>query len=260
VNHEPKLRAGRRHPTALHARTGPKANRLLRSRGTGGVLRAPGEGRVLREPGQDVEELRLPLGADDTEAAWREFHRRLHAFVARRVRQGSDAEDVVQKVFLRLHRSRANLRNPDRIGAWLYQAARNAIADHYRSPGARHELASGDTRDLDARQATPADDDGGETAMAEVSGCLRPMIDRLPTPYRRAIEQIDLEGISQRDAAESERVSLSGMKSRVQRARLRLKTTLLECCRIALDRRGGIVGCETRASGKGPCGPSGCRA
>ncbi len=59
-------------------------------------------------------------------------------------------------------------------------------------------------------------------------------------------------------AAESEGLSLSGMKSRIQRARSRLKASLLECCRIALDRRGGIVGCEARTGGKGPCGRSGC--
>jgi RNA polymerase sigma-70 factor (ECF subfamily) len=156
-----------------------------------------------------------------------------------------------------MHRSRARLRQTGRIGAWLYQAARNAIVDHYRSPAGRRELSSGDTRDLDARLARAADDEGG-TSIAEVSACLRPMIARLPRHYRRAIEMIELRGISQGAAAESEGLSLSGMKSRIQRARSRLKASLLECCRIALDRRGGIVGCEARTVGKHPCRQSGC--
>jgi hypothetical protein len=48
------------------------------------------------------------------------------------------------------------------------------------------------------------------------------------------------------------RVSLSAMKSRVQRGRRQLKELVEACCRVDLDRRGGIVGCEER-------GPGGCR-
>jgi hypothetical protein len=44
------------------------------------------------------------------------------------------------------------------------------------------------------------------------------------------------------------------MKSRVQRARLHLRSALDECCRVALDRRGGVVGYEGRGAECGSCG------
>ena len=75
------------------------------------------------------------------------------------------------------------------------------------------------------------------------------MIQRLPDGYRRAIELVELRGVTQRAAAESEGLSVSGMKTRVQRARRLLKASLLQCCQIALDARGAMLSCETHNPG-----------
>ena len=50
-----------------------------------------------------------------------------------------------------------------------------------------------------------------------------------------------LFGLDPKDAAEKLGVSISGMKSRVQRGRRKLKNVLLNCCEVELDRRGGPV-------------------
>ena len=194
--------------------------------------------------------LRLPLDAmEASEAAFREFHGRLRAFVVRRVGDPAAAEDIVQQVFLRLHRSLDTVRATDGLGGWLYRTARNAIADHHRAPARRRELPTGDGLDLDELPGPEADDDDGAAACA--ASCLRPLVERLPEPYRRAIELVELEGRTQRAAAEQEGISLPGMKARVQRGRRRLKALLLARCRLAVDARGGVVGCE--ANGTGGC-------
>jgi RNA polymerase sigma-70 factor, ECF subfamily len=226
------------------------------------VLRTSAEDRVLRDD-PDGDGLRLPVAGGaaggpggETEAAWKEFHLRLRAFVTRRVGQRADAEDIVQKVFLEMHRSLPTLRTRDRLGAWLHRTARNAIADHYRTPARRREVPSGDTSDLDVRHPSRAlmpDDD--VRAVASAAACLGPMVQRLPEAYRRAIELVELRGVTQRVAAESEGVSLSGMKTRVQRARRLLKASLLQCCRVALDARGGMLSCETHRGATRACAP-----
>ena len=58
---------------------------------------------------------------------------------------------------------------------------------------------------------------------------------------------------TQQAAAERMGISLSGMKSRVQRGRKQLKQLLDECCLIELDRRGGVRGVEVRDTGCDPC-------
>ena len=60
---------------------------------------------------------------------------------------------------------------------------------------------------------------------------------------------IDLKGMSQQEAANRLGVSLSGAKSRIQRGRKQIKDMLLACCRVELDRLGGVVDFAPRGNG-----------
>jgi RNA polymerase sigma-70 factor (ECF subfamily) len=204
---------------------------------------------VLR-PEPAGAELRLPL---ETEAVWNEFHGRLRAYVGRRVRTGADADDIVQRVFLEIHRGLPGLRRRERLGAWLFRAARNAVVDHYRSPARRREVAAGGVGDLEtAVPAMPVADeaDGSESIGAH---CLRPIVATLRPADREAIEAVELAGITQKAAAERAGVSLTAMKARIQRARRRLKEALLECCEFVLDARGGVMDCASRPRPRRAC-------
>jgi RNA polymerase sigma-70 factor (ECF subfamily) len=234
-----------------HARGQGDGAELLRTEGEGGVLRGGGEGGMLRaEPAGG--ELRLPLA---TEAVWNEFHGRLRAYVGRRVRAGADVDDIVQKVFLQIHRGLPRLRGRERVAAWVFRTAHNAVVDHYRSPSRRREMSAGGTTDLDTALAgVPIRD--GEDASDSVSAatCLRPVVSTLRGPDRDAIEAIELRGLTQKEAAQRAGVSLTAMKARVQRARRRLKTALLECCEFVLDARGGVLDCASRGRTGRTCG------
>jgi RNA polymerase sigma-70 factor (ECF subfamily) len=68
---------------------------------------------------------------------------------------------------------------------------------------------------------------------------------------------IDLDGLPQAAAARIEGVSLSGMKSRVQRGRRRLAELLEQCCTLTLDARGVPMDYDARSSDcDGGCGCS----
>ena len=184
----------------------------------------------------------------DTEAIWREFHERLRAFISRRVPGPADVEDTLQEVFIRIHRSRDTLHHRERLASWLFQITRNAIVDHVR---ARNSHAGSQPDDFDP----PAPDDGDDRPGArELSRCIEPMIDALPEGYREAIQLTDIDGLTQLEAAQRSGLTFSGMKSRVQRARRQLKDMLLDCCRVELDRRGGIRDYAVRDIGNSPCG------
>lgn len=204
------------------------------------------------------------MGADnvlnqnrETEALWGEFHQRLKAFVARRVPSTSDVDDVLQEVFIRIHRAAGSLETRDQPAAWVFQITRNAIVDHFR---ARSRQPVTTEADINADPVVTAQShDGVDLAPegAELAACLAPMIAGLPPIYREAIQWTDLNGVTQLEAARRAGVSLSGMKSRVQRARGELRAKLLACCRVELDRRGGIVEYAVRDNGKscGSCEP-----
>ena len=184
-----------------------------------------------------------------SELPWQELHGNLRAFIARRVPNQSDVDDLVQRVLLQIVKSLDSLRDAERLHAWVYRTARNVIADYYRAAGSRREQAAGDARDLesaDAGDAGALDDD--DAALRELAACLAPMLGQLPPAYQEAIRMVDLEGTPQQAAARQAGVSLSGMKSRVQRGRRQLREVLEACCRIDLDRRGGIAAYTARHS------------
>jgi RNA polymerase sigma-70 factor (ECF subfamily) len=184
--------------------------------------------------------------AADARGAWTELTARLRPFIARRVSADSDADDVLQDVFLRMQRSLGSLRQEDAFGPWVYRVARSAIAEHHRAR-ARHPVS--DAAPADA----PTDDDAAGVVERELSACVAPFVARLASPYREAVTLTELEGMTQKDAAAMVGISLSGMKSRVQRGREQLRQMFEECCKIALDARGHVIACEPR----GGCGTDG---
>jgi RNA polymerase sigma-70 factor, ECF subfamily len=205
-----------------------------------------------------VRRSRMDVMAATLEPPWEELHANLHAFIRRRVRNQSDVDDLVQRVLLQIVKGLDSLRDAERLHAWVYRTARNVLIDYYRSPVVRREVPSGDAADLgevgclDAH-AGPVEDDE-RAALEELAGCLTAMLSRLPPAHREAITLADLQGLNQAEAAARVGVSISGMKSRVQRGRKQLKAVLEACCRIQLGRGGGIVAYDRRQPDScGPC-------
>ena len=203
--------------------------------------------------------------AGDTSLMWAEFAGRLRAFVARRVPAGIEPDDVVQEVFVRVVRHLPSLRDAERIEGWLFQIARNTLRDAMRARQRRDRRT--DTLEIDV--PAEADTEDVRAAEAELAPCLTPMVARLAEPYRSAIELTSVHGLTQTEAAKRVGVSVSGMKSRVQRARDQLKEMLLRCCEVDVDRRRGVAdyhlresaACGTRSNrsaSESGCGISGC--
>ncbi|MEM9693498.1 MAG: sigma-70 family RNA polymerase sigma factor [Myxococcota bacterium] len=181
---------------------------------------------------------------------WRYLLAKLRPFVARRVAE-ADVDDVVQDVLLRIQRGLPSLRDDARLGPWVYRTARHAIVDHHRRVARQPRLADA----LPSPEAYPYDADPDDRRPAEeVAMHAALFITMLPSPYREALTLTELEGYSQKEAAEMLGISLSGMKSRVQRGRRKLRDALEACCDIALDARQRVVSYTPRPDGKLPDG------
>jgi RNA polymerase sigma-70 factor (ECF subfamily) len=184
---------------------------------------------------------------------WSEPHERLRGFVARRVPDRVVVDDLAQDILLRLYTHMGRLREQERLDAWAYQVARNAIADYWRDRAARRELPL--DQDLSEQLASLPELESDETAAqlrSEIATCLAPMVERLPEPYRDAIRLTDLGDRTQAEAAAMLGLSVPGMKACVQRGRSQLRELLRACCQIELDRRGQIT--ELEPLGGRACG------
>lgn len=176
---------------------------------------------------------------DPSPRAWEETRTQLVAFVARRVEDIEAAEDIVQDVLERFFRSdQSQIVNTQQ---WLYRAARNAIIDHYRK---RRPHVAIDEVDLEVSEP---DGEGELVVERELAQCLRPLVDVLGEKYRDALTLVDLDGYTHEQAAQLRGLSVSGMKSRVQRGRIQLADVVHGCCEFELDRRGSVIDYHPRA-------------
>jgi len=182
-----------------------------------------------------------------TESIWRTFSGRLRSYIAKHVREESDAQDVLQDVFAKIHAGLSRLKESEKLEAWLFQVTRRAILDHFRSRSGKRRSTSL-PEDL-ADEAPPMG------VSAEVASWLEPMMSLVPEEDRDVLRLADLDGMAQKDLAARLGLSVTAAKSRVQRARKRLKKAVLDCCHIELDRRGNAVGYSRRG---GPCGNCSC--
>jgi RNA polymerase sigma-70 factor, ECF subfamily len=180
--------------------------------------------------------------------AWLDLDAKLRPFIARRVQAAADVDDVVQEVFLRVQRGVSALRSDERFGPWVYRVARSAIADHRRAR-ARHPVADGEVPEEEPQDLAGEDDGAAERDLA---ASVAPFVAALPSPYREALTLTEIQGLRQREAAAMLGISLSGMKSRVQRGRQQLRKALEDCCHIALDARGRVMAYEPRLDSPRP--------
>jgi RNA polymerase sigma-70 factor (ECF subfamily) len=180
--------------------------------------------------------------ASEARGAWQDIERRLRPYVARRVASPGDVEDVLQEIFVRIHRGLAALRDGESFGGWVYRIAQSCIADAARARARSPVQLAVELPEMVA----PAADESGDLE-SELGACVAMFVSRLPAPYREAVTLTELQGLTQKDAAQLLGVTLPAMKSRTLRGREKIRRMFEECCSISVDRRGRITACEARA-------------
>ena len=177
----------------------------------------------------------------EARGAWKELEQHLRPYLARRVASPADIDDLLQDIFVRMHQGLGNLRDDERFGGWVYRIANSAIVDKARRRARTPHAGSSD--EVALGNPAEADDEGLQSDLGE---CVALFVSRLPSPYREAVTLTELEGLTQKGAAEMLGISLSGLKSRVQRGRDKIRHMFEECCQISVDCRGRVIECEPR--------------
>lgn len=189
----------------------------------------------------------------DRQEDWIEVRGRLRAFIAKRVADDAAVDDLLQEVFLKIHDKIDQVQDPRRLVSWIFTVTRHVVIDYYRMPSRHREVPAGLATDVEALlTARELTEEPGEHRI-QLAGCLRPMVDQLAPEYRDALRLVELDGLTQQAAASKLGLSLSGMKSRVQRGRRQLKAMLHDCCLIQLDGRRGVAEVALRDPTTNPC-------
>ena len=162
-------------------------------------------------------------------SAWRSHEAELRGWLRRRMGNPAEADDLLQDLFLKALRQGDRFCSVRNARAWLFEVARNTLADRMRVARVSVELP-------DDLAAEPDEADTVDTLTA----CLPRVLSELSREDREAITLCDLQGMAQADYAATKGLRLSAAKSRLQRARQRLKQRMTDGCQVQLDESGRV--------------------
>ena len=167
---------------------------------------------------------------------------RILRFHRARLSSPADAEDLTQQTLMRIASRAETLKDEERAEAWMMRIAKNALIDFYRKRARAKEALSATGAVPIVLDEARLDEEDDASLREEMQTWLVPFVNALDEPYAEALRLVELEGLTQREAATRVGISLSGMKSRVQRGRVKLRDTLHACCAFDVDARGKPVG------------------
>jgi RNA polymerase sigma-70 factor, ECF subfamily len=180
------------------------------------------------------------------------FRDPVRRFIGARVRNDALADDLTQEVFVRVLRRLPEVKDHRRVVGWIFQIARNVVADHFRRSRPVAPVRETDIVEDSSHESMGAVEE--ERLRDELTAYVRDVVKTLPPIYREAILLTDYEGMTQAELARHLGLGLSSAKSRVQRARAMVREHVEACCHVEFDAYGTMVDCRRRAPAACACG------
>lgn len=181
-----------------------------------------------------------------TSQVWNEFSDALRRFILKRVKDEDAAEDILQEAFIKIHENIGNVKSDKSLRAWLYQITRNSIIDYYRNRKLTVEFP-------ETLEPVSDEPEADSDAAQDLAPCVRALMDRLPERYRQSLVLTEFDGLTQKEMGDKLGLSVSGAKSRVQRAREKMKDLLEDCCHLEIDCRGNILDYRPKSPNSPKC-------
>ena len=140
----------------------------------------------------------------------------------------ANAEDVVQETFLRLYRNRHAYRQIAKFSTWIYTIASNLAKTELRKRKRRKIVSISeigyDEKEYEIEDATANTERDAEGSLKEE--IIQKAIDELPPRFKQVIILRDIQELSYEEVGKIMRVPLGTVKSRLNRARLKLQSKL----------------------------------
>ena len=162
--------------------------------------------------------------------AWNTHESELHNFLRHRAGDEQLADDLLQDVFVKAMQQGKQFCTLDNERAWLFQVARNALIDLYRLGHVTIELP----------EDIPQPESAHEPIQA-LGACVKRVLSEITPEDRDIIEKCDLEGVKQKDYAVTHGLSLAAVKSRLLRARERMRSQMSAACQVKFDEQGRVT-------------------
>lgn len=150
----------------------------------------------------------------------------VYSLAFRLLGNSEDALDATQDAFFNAYRAIAGFRG-EQVRPWLFRIAVRCCYDQLRKRGRRREQSLDDTTKEDwDPPASPGEGPEQSTLRQETARAIEASLDELPFDQRAIVVLCDVQGLSYEEAAEVADIELGTVKSRLSRARARMRQLL----------------------------------
>lgn len=160
---------------------------------------------------------------------WLDLHQELRRFIYNKVKDTEISKDILQDVFIKIQLNIHTLNDASKLTSWVYQITRSTIMDYFRNQKKTEPIVFVDLAEHE------------EESYQELADCINSKINNLPSKYKEALILTILQEYSQIEFAEHLGISYSGAKSRVQRAKVKVKEYVANCENVETDSSGNII-------------------
>ena len=179
----------------------------------------------------ETDEQLVRKSQQDDERAFGElvsrYESKVYSLALKMLRNPEDAEDVLQDTFLRAYRGIKSFKGNSTFSTWIYRITANSALMRLR----KRQLPTVSIDDADEREApiNIADWAPGPVEQMlnqETQAAMTEAIEALPPEFRQVFVLRDIEELSNAEVAEVLDISVAAVKSRLHRARLKVRNRL----------------------------------
>lgn len=156
--------------------------------------------------------------------AWQQYEQSLAIWLIKKTQDTQLSQDILQDVFVKLMEQKVSFCEISNAKAWMFRVANNLLIDISRKQ--RIQLT-----DVDIEDEEPINEAIDLLAMS----CLPRVLSELAPSDRAIIQACDIDGMGQQEFANCHQLTLSATKSRLRRAREKLKKNIQRSCQVKLD-------------------------
>ena len=190
-----------------------------------------GENRILNPEADEISIIKQVLGgdADAFEHIVKKYEKKVYNLALRYLKNRDDALDLSQEVFIQVYNNLAQFRGDSQFSTWIYRVTYNKCVDMLRKTQKlrRNVVMSTDDENFfetrDCRASIEEDYEGRETLVTVMK-----IIDTLPSEQRDVVILRYIKDLSYSQIADVLEIAEGTVKSRLNRARLKIKEQLKE--------------------------------
>ncbi len=166
---------------------------------------------------------------------WIDLNEELYKFILRKIKDEQTSKDIHQEVFIKIQAKIHQLKHTSKLTSWVYQITRNTIIDHFRK---------GNNKNISINDLDIAETEADNFDYSNLTNCINQKIENLSSQHKEAIILTSFKSYSQKKLAEHLKISYSGTKSRVQKAKDILRKNILDCPNVESDSTGKLLDFE----------------